>query len=96
MTGHVEANLCMRVRARFVTPNTAVPGIHEAISSRTLILHDLAKKDKPREAACLPMYLVYNRCDVGDVMKLLRTKIWNWCDIGLLKAILITENINGR
>jgi hypothetical protein len=31
------------------------------------------------------MYLVYNICDGGDVMKLLRTKIWNWWDISILK-----------
>jgi hypothetical protein len=31
------------------------------------------------------MYLVYNIRNGVDVMKLLRTKIWNWWDISILK-----------
>jgi hypothetical protein len=35
------------------------------------------------------MYLVHNMFDGGDGMKLLKTKIWSWFDIGLLKVSVL-------
>lgn len=35
------------------------------------------------------MYWVHNKFDGGDGMKLLRTKIWSWSNIGQLKVSVL-------